>query len=122
MVYRMKDIPHASSPVIRPRFSFGGSKSPSFNFGVANTARPHFRIGEDLEDMDDTKKNYMIAVLVCVVVSIIYCYKYKPEKVMDMSDSMNPVVSPKLVLIYFGLPAILAGMGIGYIYENYIQE
>lgn len=124
MVYKMKDIPH-TSPVIRPRFSFeGNSRPPSFNFGSStNTNRPRFRIGEDVEDMDDATKNYMISVLVCVVLALAYCYKYKPAKVIDTtSDPMNPSLSPKLVLMYAVVPSVILGLILAKIYEQYIQE
>ena len=119
MVYKLKEIPRAS-PVIRPKFSFSGaSRSPSFRF----SEQPRFRIGEDMGNMDmDDKKHIIIAVVVCVIIAIIYAYKYKPEKVMDNSDPMKPVVSTKLLFMYGILPAILVGVILGYVYDNYIEQ
>ena len=111
MVYRLKDIPSVSSPVIRPRFSFGeqskSNSKPSFKF----ESKPHFSMGSDnIVDLNDKTTKYLLACGLCALVALAYIYKYKPECCMKVDDNgikSEDFALPKVAIIGVGLPVIV---------------
>ena len=127
MVYKINEIPHMSSPVIRPRFSMGmnapmQARAPVQAYAASQNQVSKFRVLDNVEILSEDQKKYCIAAVVLVILSLIYIYKYKPAEVQDASDPSGKTLDNQKVFVYGVFAPALVGFLSVYIYENYIKE